>query len=58
MNELKLALATFALGACIGLGFGLNINDGGWKIDAVKHRAAHYDTYTGTWMWNEPESRP
>jgi hypothetical protein len=25
-----------------------------WQRDAVKHGAAHYDSQTGAWQWNEP----
>lgn len=58
MSDLVEHLLTFVLGGLVGLCFGLIFNDSSWRTEIIKHHAAHYDTVTGMWKWNEPEYKP
>ena len=43
----------------VGFVFGLLVAREYWERDCVKHGAAHYDSQTGKWQWNDtPLEKP
>ncbi len=57
----KLFLLVIPICLIIGVVIGGMVTDHNWRLDAVRHGVAHYDTTTGVWQWNEKaahEERP
>jgi len=43
----------FSVGLLIGVLIGGLSTKSFWKDDCVAHHAAHYDSQTGKWQWND-----
>lgn len=48
-------LVAFICGALLGACIGGAIVGSYYQREGVEHGAAHYDSQTGKWQWNEPE---
>ena len=54
--------AGFGIGVLVGmvvfLPVGGCIQSGGWQRSAIEHNAAHYDSKTGEFTWNQEKATP
>lgn len=56
-RDARVMIMVFVSGICFGIGIGAVWSTISEKSEAVAHHAAHYDSQTGVWLWND-EVRP
>ena len=44
------------IGSIVGSAYGGEKIDSIYRAEAIAHHAAHYDTVTGKWQWNDEVS--
>ncbi len=57
-DDFLIALVGAIIGFFIGSICILGFTETYWRADAIKHNAAHYDTMTGEWHWNDKGAQP